>query len=86
MMPLVMVIKLDKQGRIVLPKEIRDKYHLEPDMELRVIEREDSIELCPAAKKVSLRKIFEPGIEFKPEDVLALNISNLDDDVEVLLS
>ena len=79
---MVMIIKLDKQGRVVLPKEIRDKYHFEPEMELKVIEKEDGIELRPAGKKIPLKHIFEPGIKFKPEDVLALDIANLDGDLE----
>lgn len=82
---MVMVIKLDKQGRILLPKEIRDRYHFKPEMELSVIEKEDGIELRLAGKKISLKEIFEPGIKFKPEDVLALDIANLDEDLEGLL-
>jgi AbrB family looped-hinge helix DNA binding protein len=85
-MPMSMMIKLDKQGRIVLPKGIRDRYRFKPGMELIVIEKEDGIELRPVVKKIPLKKIFEPGLEFKPEDVISLDISNLDDDLEGLLT
>jgi AbrB family looped-hinge helix DNA binding protein len=40
----IMAIKIDKQGRMVLPKEIREQFGLE---EVEVIPREDHIDLIP---------------------------------------
>ena len=41
-----MVIKIDKQGRMVLPKEIREQFGLE-ETGMEVIPREDHIDLIP---------------------------------------
>ncbi len=79
---MVMVIKLDKQGRFVLPKDIRDKYHFEPNVELQLIEKEDSIEIKIAKKKVSLSKICSTGIKFNPDTALAIDVANLDDNLK----
>lgn len=41
-----MEIKIDKQGRMVLPKEIRERFGLEK-VGVEVIPREDHIDLIP---------------------------------------
>ena len=52
-------IKLDKQGRLVFPKEIRDKYHLLPNSDLILIDQTDgSLILKPKPAKKSLKDIF----------------------------
>jgi len=38
---------MDKQGRIVLPKETREKYGLVGGAEFEMVAREDKIELIP---------------------------------------
>ena len=42
-----MEIKVDRFGRVVIPKEVRDGLGLEPGSVLRVEEREDEILLTP---------------------------------------
>lgn len=38
-----MSVKIDKSGRIVVPKPIRDRLRLKPDMELEVHEHADGV-------------------------------------------
>jgi AbrB family looped-hinge helix DNA binding protein len=38
-----MVVKIDKSGRIVVPKPLRDRLVLKPDMELEVHEHADGV-------------------------------------------
>ncbi len=38
-----MVVKIDKSGRIVVPKPLRDRLGLKPDMELEVHEQADGV-------------------------------------------
>ena len=52
--------KLDRFGRIVIPKPIRDGLGLEPGAELEVEEREDGVLLRPADQDVPLE--MENGI------------------------
>jgi AbrB family looped-hinge helix DNA binding protein len=80
-MPLVMVIKVDKQGRVVLPKDIRDRYHFEPNTELCVIEKGDGIEIKVAKQKVPLKQLCSPGLKYDPKKALALDVANMDDDL-----
>ena len=61
-----MEVPIDKQGRIVIPKEIRDKYGLSNDCKLELITREDAIELIPLTNKndlaiFSLRELCKTG-------------------------
>jgi AbrB family looped-hinge helix DNA binding protein len=46
---------LDRFGRVVIPKETRDHFGLEPGATLTVDEREDGILLRPASAPSSLR-------------------------------
>jgi len=45
---------IDKQGRIVIPKEIREKYGLSEDCKLALVPREDKIELIPLVEESDL--------------------------------
>jgi AbrB family looped-hinge helix DNA binding protein len=47
-------VAIDKQGRIVIPKEIREKYGLSEEGKLELVAREDAIELIPLAKEDDL--------------------------------
>jgi len=42
-----MKLKVDKQGRIVIPKEVREKYGLSDGAELEMMPHQDRIELIP---------------------------------------
>jgi AbrB family transcriptional regulator (stage V sporulation protein T) len=64
-------ISIDKAGRIVLPKAIRDELHLSPGGTLEVEVAEDRIVLRPARVKPRLYKkygiwVFHTGV---PMDV-----------------
>ncbi|MCW4001484.1 MAG: AbrB/MazE/SpoVT family DNA-binding domain-containing protein [Candidatus Bathyarchaeota archaeon] len=55
-------VAIDKQGRIVIPKEIREKYGLSDDGRLELVAKEDSIELIPLVEEDDLatRSLREP--------------------------
>ena len=46
---------LDKFGRIVIPKKIRDDFNLKPGSQIRIEENEQAIILKPVAGEPSLR-------------------------------
>ena len=67
-----MTIKIDKLGRVVLPKPLRQRYGLRPGAELEVTERAGDFALRPADQKPSMMKIKgwwvhqgvpEPGVD-----------------------
>jgi AbrB family looped-hinge helix DNA binding protein len=62
-------VSIDKQGRIVIPKEIRDKYGLSEDGKLELIAREDVIELIPLTDEndLAIRSLREPCKTGSPE-------------------
>lgn len=64
-----MEVAIDKQGRIVIPKEIRDKYGLAEEGKLELVAREDAIELIPLTKEDDLatRALKEPCKTGNPE-------------------
>ncbi|MBN2152860.1 MAG: AbrB/MazE/SpoVT family DNA-binding domain-containing protein [Candidatus Lokiarchaeota archaeon] len=78
-----MVIKIDKQGRLVLPKELRDKYRLTQDAELVVTEVEGGIKLSPKKVKKSLRAIFDAAPSFDPEKALVIDVANYDENAGI---
>jgi len=53
-----MDVAIDKQGRIIIPKEIRDKYGLSDDDKLELVAREDVIELILLTDKNDLAIIL----------------------------
>jgi AbrB family looped-hinge helix DNA binding protein len=55
-------VAIDKQGCIVIPKEIRDKYSLSKDGKLELVAREDRIELIPlfVEADLAIRSLKEP--------------------------
>jgi len=68
-----MNVKIDKLGRIVLPKPLRQRYSLRPGTELEVTERAGEVLLRPASQKPSMVKIrgwwvhqgvAEPGLDW----------------------
>jgi AbrB family looped-hinge helix DNA binding protein len=62
-------VAIDKQGRIVIPKEIRDKYGLSDDAKLELVAREDVIELIPLTDEddLAIRSLQEPCKTGNPE-------------------
>lgn len=68
-----MKVKIDKLGRVVLPKPLRQRYSLRPGTELEVMERAGEVLLRPASQKPSMVKIGgwwvhqgapEPGVDW----------------------
>jgi AbrB family looped-hinge helix DNA binding protein len=49
-------VSLDKAGRVVLPKHLRDKLRLEPGDELLVDDEGEQITLRPVRPQAALRK------------------------------
>jgi AbrB family looped-hinge helix DNA binding protein len=49
-----MTLPIDKAGRIVLPKAIRERWHLEPGVYLELEERQDGLILRPAEQRPSM--------------------------------
>ena len=64
-----MEVAIDKQGRIVIPKEIRDKYGLSDECKLELVAREDAIELIPLTDEddLAIRSLKEPCKTGNPE-------------------
>lgn len=73
----VLHIPIDKAGRVVLPKEIRDRMGLPAGTEFEVIEEKDRIILKPVEKQPKLiRKgsflVFMPDESPKDVDIVDL--------------
>lgn len=47
-------ITIDRSGRLVIPKEVRDTHHLEAGTKLTLIDQEDQIVLVPKAQEARL--------------------------------
>lgn len=64
-----MEISIDKQGRIVIPKEVREKYGLSEEGKLELVPREDVIELIPLVEEsdLAVRSLTEPCETGDPE-------------------
>jgi AbrB family looped-hinge helix DNA binding protein len=50
-------LTIDKAGRLVLPKAIRERYRLRPGAHLEVVANDDHIELRPVGMGPSLAKV-----------------------------
>jgi AbrB family looped-hinge helix DNA binding protein len=68
-------VTIDKAGRLVLPKPIRDALHLKPGSSLEVEQREDEVVLRPPqpeaqlVKKMGMWVLRTPGVVITPEMV-----------------
>ncbi len=51
---MVMTIRIDKAGRIVLPKPVRERFHLREGSELELEERSDGLTLRPVEQRASM--------------------------------
>lgn len=49
--------RIDKSGRIVVPKPLRERLGLKPDSELELVERADGVLLRPAEQRPSMLKV-----------------------------
>ena len=52
-----MTLKIDKSGRIVVPKPLRDRLGLKPDTELEVLEQPGGVLLRPVEQKPSMLRV-----------------------------
>ena len=52
-----MTIRIDKAGRIVVPKSVRERFGFKPDTEIQAIERPDGVLLKQAEQRPSMIKI-----------------------------
>jgi AbrB family looped-hinge helix DNA binding protein len=55
-MPPPIITTIDRVGRLVIPKEIRDEAGIEPGMPLEVTCREGRIEIAPRRRPVRIEK------------------------------
>jgi AbrB family looped-hinge helix DNA binding protein len=55
-----MRIKIDKAGRIVLPKPVRERFHLGAGAELELEHRSEGLSLKPVERRPSM--VLEKGI------------------------
>ena len=57
-----MEVTIDKQGRIVIPKEVREKYGLSEEGRLELVSHEDAIELIPLIEEgdLAIHSLKEP--------------------------
>jgi len=49
-----MTVKIDRAGRIVLPKPVRERFHLREGSELEIEERSDGLTLRPVEQQPSM--------------------------------
>ena len=52
-----MTLKMDKSGRIVFPKRLRDRLGLKPDMELEAVEEPRGVLLRPVEQQPSMVQV-----------------------------
>lgn len=52
-----MTLKMDKSGRIVFPKPLRERLGLKPDMELEAVEQRGGVLLRPAEQRPSMIQV-----------------------------
>lgn len=61
-------VAIDKQGRIVIPKELREKYGLSEESRLELVPHEDLIELIPlVGEDLAVHSLKEPCETGNPE-------------------
>jgi len=62
-------VPIDRQGRIVIPKEVREKYGLSEESRLELVSREGVIELIPLVEEsdLAIRSLREPCETGDPE-------------------
>lgn len=65
----ILEVTIDKQGRIVIPKEVRKKYGLSEEGRLELVPHEDVIELIPLIEEgdLAIHSLKEPCETGDPE-------------------
>jgi AbrB family looped-hinge helix DNA binding protein len=67
-------ITIDKAGRLVLPKALRDRFRIRPGSQLEILVREDHFELRPLDRMPALVKVdgwwVHQGVPDHEEDLL----------------
>jgi len=51
-----MTLKIDKSGRIIVPKPVRERFRLEPETELELLEVPEGVLLRPINQRPSMMK------------------------------
>ncbi|AGK61171.1 transcriptional regulator, AbrB family [Archaeoglobus sulfaticallidus PM70-1] len=69
------VAKIDKKGRILLPKEIRDKMNIKPGEEFLVADVDENAVIL---KRIDVRKMLEDLIE----KAKSIDLENLEREIE----
>ena len=61
-----MTLRIDKTGRIVVPKPLRERFDLKPDTELEAVEQSDGVLLGPVEQRPSMIRVdglwVHPGV------------------------
>jgi AbrB family looped-hinge helix DNA binding protein len=52
-----MTLRIDKAGRIVVPKPLRERFGLKPDTELEAVEQSDGVLLRPVEQRLSMIQV-----------------------------
>jgi AbrB family looped-hinge helix DNA binding protein len=52
-----MTVSIDKAGRIVLPKKLRDQFRLRAGSELEIVPTEKGLELKPVGMEPALKRV-----------------------------
>jgi AbrB family looped-hinge helix DNA binding protein len=53
----IMIARIDKSGRLVVPKPIRERLGLKPNSEFELVERADGVLLRPVEQRPSMLKV-----------------------------
>jgi len=77
---LEIIIKIDSRGRLKIPAEIQEKFHLTPDSEVVLIAGEGEIRIRKREVKYSFQEIFGKPLKFDRSKVLAMDVANLEED------
>ena len=59
-----MKLLVDKRGKITIPKYLRDRYNLQPGIEIEIVDDNSKLILrpvhsCPACKKALPKELYE---------------------------